>query len=136
MRTKISLLTVGLCLAAAPALAGDLTPQNASGPMMLSDTQMDSVVGGQVIARYLVTGKVIGTDTNGNPIYKTIDKPTQGGKMYAGEGPNNEGVTSVQDVDVGVTLPVPLPPGLLTVDATLVGKGHGARFVTVNLNLP
>lgn len=138
MPSRMTLLAAGLCLAATPALAGDLSPADETGPMLLSETEMDSVVGGIVIQRFLRTGAIIGEDSNGNPIYKQIVMPEQGAqKMFDGEGPNNNGVLSLQDFDV---TPPSFPPGLtLTLDGTLVGtqsNGRGARFITINLNLP
>lgn len=104
------------------------------GIALLSEQEMDSIVAGVTVARYLRTGNVIDY-FEGNPdqpIYRQITMPEQGAqKMFAGEGPNNNGVTSLQDY-----VPDGIPPGLpLTVDGTIVGtpSDRGAAFITIDI---
>jgi len=120
-----------------PALAGDL-----SKATMLSDQEMDGIVGGVVVQTILRTGNIIGynNDNPDQPIYRTIDMTGKGPeKLLTGNGPNNNGVNSFQDFDVATD--PPLPPGFsITVDGTVVGTpsgvGGGAAFLTVNFNTP
>lgn len=132
MKSKMTLLAAGLCLAASPAFAGDLTPADETGPMLLSDTEMDSVVGGTVI----VLRRYLQINSNG----KQIEMPDQGAqKMLSSEGPaDNNGTTPFTDFDI--TPPgFPIPGATLTADATFVGtpsNGRGAGFITIKLNLP
>ena len=125
-----------LCLCATPAFADSQSAGSSpKGPKMLSEQEMDGIVAGELPSdRYLRIGNVIEyfEDDPNQPIYRQIDMPEQGAqKMFAGQGPNNDGVTSFQDY-----VPDGVPPELpLTIDGTAVGtpSDRGARFITLDI---
>ena len=117
--------------------AGAAFADEQGGPMMMADSEMDNVIGGVVLATMLRTGAIVDETPDGDPVHKTIDMTGKGPKkLLAGEGPDNNGVTAFQDFDLQTN--PPSPPGLFTVDGSLVGapsNGRGAGFFVINLNI-
>lgn len=126
--SKTLLLVAGFCIAATPALAGNMAAPDAGGPLMLSDTQMDAVVAGQV----LETSLYISANQ------KKIDMTGKGpASLLTGTGPDNNGAVQVH-ID-GSTVNPSIPPGLVTIDGTHLGgppgpDAKGVLFLTVTLN--
>ena len=122
MKKLIAAMTVAGAMTAGAAQAGE-----GNSALLMSDADMDQVVGGVVIATTLRTGAIIGETPSGDPIHKSIDMTGKGPeKMLTGQGPDNNGTTVFQDFELETD--PPLPPGFsVTVDGILVGAPSNGR---------